>query len=69
METKYCENCGCKIFSLGCVNCNEIDYIEEQNEQLRLNECIDCGGIGGKHSVGCPNDSDPYHELVKNGYD
>lgn len=26
----YCENCGCKVGRLGCVNCHEIEYIEEQ---------------------------------------
>lgn len=31
MAYKTCENCGCKVYSLGCVNCNEIDYIEQQN--------------------------------------
>lgn len=28
MET--CPDCGCKVYGLGCVNCNEIAYIEEQ---------------------------------------
>lgn len=26
-----CENCGCRVYKLGCVNCNEIAYIEEQD--------------------------------------
>lgn len=25
---KTCENCGERVYSLGCVNCNEADYIE-----------------------------------------
>jgi hypothetical protein len=25
-----CENCGCKVYSKGCVNCNEENYILEQ---------------------------------------
>lgn len=28
---KTCEDCGCRIYEYGCVNCNEIDYIEAQD--------------------------------------
>lgn len=31
MSKKTCENCGEPVYSLGCVNCNEIEYIEEQD--------------------------------------
>lgn len=27
---RTCENCGCRVYSLGCVNCDEEAYIEEQ---------------------------------------
>ena len=27
---KTCENCGCKVYSGYCVNCNEEHFIEEQ---------------------------------------
>ena len=27
---KYCENCGSKVFSLGCTWCDETNYIEQQ---------------------------------------
>jgi len=27
-----CENCGCRIYSNGCVNCDEENYIQEQIE-------------------------------------
>ncbi len=27
---KSCEDCGCRIYEYGCVNCNEITYIEMQ---------------------------------------
>ena len=27
---KTCENCGSRVYGLGCVNCDEINYIEEQ---------------------------------------
>ena len=27
---KTCENCGCKVYSNGCVNCNEELYILDQ---------------------------------------
>lgn len=29
---KTCENCGCRVYKLGCVNCNESAYIEQQDE-------------------------------------
>lgn len=32
----YCENCGCKVYRNGCVNCNEIEYIEEQYHDLDM---------------------------------
>jgi len=32
MAYKTCENCGCRIFEYGCVNCNEKEYIEMQEE-------------------------------------
>lgn len=25
---KACPECGCRVYALGCVNCNETDYIE-----------------------------------------
>lgn len=28
---RTCENCGSRVYSLGCVNCNEQAYIEEQD--------------------------------------
>jgi hypothetical protein len=27
---KTCENCGCRVYALGCVNCNEDAYIDQQ---------------------------------------
>jgi hypothetical protein len=27
---RTCEDCGCRVYGLGCVNCNEVAYIEEQ---------------------------------------
>jgi len=42
MAYKTCENCGSRIFNLGCVSCNEEDYIGEQNmfeiEETERNE-------------------------------
>ena len=28
---KTCPDCGCRVYNLGCVNCNEEAYIEEQS--------------------------------------
>jgi len=28
---KHCENCGSRVYNLGCVNCDEAAYIEEQD--------------------------------------
>lgn len=42
---KYCENCGCKVFKLGCVNCDEMNYIEEQkwrNDESEIYEFRAC---------------------------
>lgn len=36
----YCENCGSKVYKNGCVNCNEIEYIEEQYNELDI-DCPD----------------------------
>jgi hypothetical protein len=40
-----CENCGCRVYALGCVNCNEIAYIEQQeaetNRQIREQQLQD----------------------------
>jgi hypothetical protein len=27
---KTCEDCGCRVYEYGCVNCNEQDYIDMQ---------------------------------------
>jgi hypothetical protein len=29
---KTCENCGSRVYNLGCVNCNEEAYIAEQTQ-------------------------------------
>jgi hypothetical protein len=28
---KTCEDCGERVYKMGCVNCNDIDYINAQN--------------------------------------
>jgi hypothetical protein len=33
---KTCENCGERVYKLGCVNCNESAYIEEQEQLTAL---------------------------------
>ncbi len=33
-----CEDCGCAVYNLGCTNCNEEDYIEEQEYLTSLPE-------------------------------
>lgn len=35
MET--CPDCGCRVYALGCTNCNEPDYIEAQEALDELN--------------------------------
>ncbi len=30
---KTCENCGSRVYSLGCVNCDEENYIEQQRAE------------------------------------
>lgn len=36
MAYKTCENCGCRVYKLGCVNCDEVRYIAEQYEELGM---------------------------------
>ena len=33
---KTCEDCGERVYNLGCVNCNEPAYIEEQEMLTEL---------------------------------
>ena len=33
---KHCENCGCKVYKNGCVNCNEESYIYDQYIELEM---------------------------------
>lgn len=40
---KTCPDCGCRVYKLGCVNCNEAAYIEEQIQLIGLEEWIDDG--------------------------
>jgi hypothetical protein len=30
VSVKSCPDCGCRVYALGCVNCNEEAYIEQQ---------------------------------------
>jgi len=46
--SNYCENCGCKVFKLGCVNCDEINYIEEQKEMNEQKEIYVLSSQEGK---------------------
>lgn len=33
---KYCENCGSRFYSSGCMNCNESNYIAKQYGDLGI---------------------------------
>lgn len=33
---KTCEDCGCRVYSNGCVNCNEAHYIDDQYADLGM---------------------------------
>lgn len=33
---KTCPDCGERVYSLGCTNCNELDYIDEQEQRTEL---------------------------------
>lgn len=35
---RTCPDCGGRVYNLGCVNCNEEDYIEEQAHFDALHE-------------------------------
>lgn len=42
---KSCPECGCRVYALGCVNCDEPKYIAEQAERIRADYhiCPMCG--------------------------
>ena len=33
---KTCEDCGCRIYEYGCINCRENDYIDVEGDNLDL---------------------------------
>lgn len=53
---KTCPNCGERVYRLGCVNCDEAAYIEQQEmlDQLALDEllCAPCGRCGSPDCFG-----------------
>jgi hypothetical protein len=38
--TKTCPNCGCRVYRLGCVNCDEAAYIAQQEAENRAEEKV-----------------------------
>jgi len=53
---KTCDNCGSKVLSLGCVNCDEQNYIDEQNEALRKDDLLSTMELLKSGYAGCnPN--------------
>lgn len=40
---KTCENCGERVYKLGCVNCNEAAYIADQVELDEWDEYEEAG--------------------------
>lgn len=34
MAYKTCENCGCRVYAQGCVNCDEMEYISMQEDYI-----------------------------------
>jgi hypothetical protein len=59
-KQKYCEDCGSKVFSLGCVNCDEDNYIKENaidNDEDYYMQDDDRGGTG--HGDISYSDADP----------
>ena len=35
-KMSYCPDCGCKVYSNGCVNCHEENYIADQYYELDM---------------------------------
>jgi hypothetical protein len=40
---KTCENCGCRVYALGCVNCNEEAYMRDAEEREANFQICGCG--------------------------
>lgn len=38
-----CPDCGCRVYKLGCVNCNEAAYIQAQGEYEHI--CDGCAQL------------------------
>lgn len=54
---KTCPDCGERVYNLGCVNCNEAAYIEQQALDDVL--CAPCGRCGSPECFGsCERDED-----------
>lgn len=33
-----CPNCGCRVYQLGCVNCDEMAYIDQQDVLAQIED-------------------------------
>lgn len=71
MAFKDCPDCGSRVYELGCVNCNEVAYIEAQDDygEADLWE-FDCGrdrsgNCGKAGSEECDWEC-PYSRTIRN---
>lgn len=55
--------------SLYCVSCQALEahdcFCDQENER----DCTMCCGADGHHYIGCPYNTDPFDNLITNGYD
>ena len=50
---KTCPDCGSRVYSLGCVNCNEAAYIEAANDRDHDDVTCEHGAALDVHCCNC----------------
>lgn len=55
--------------SMYCTSCQALEehdcFCDSQHQQ----DCNMCCGQDGNHYIGCPYNTDPYDQLINDGYD
>jgi hypothetical protein len=63
---KTCENCGSKVFSVGCVNCDEDNYIEIQRHENNEIKIITDNSTDEERSNEIKELGNAYRRIKKN---
>lgn len=55
--------------SMYCVECQALNEQECFCEDIQSEECSICLSSHGNHAVDCPYNTDPFDNLLRDGYD